>query len=320
MTRAFSWVVLVLALVFPFLPLGDRTAFVQQIVLFVVTAAILALSWDLLARTGQLSLAHAAFFGVGAYSYAITASLGAPHVLAFVLAGAVAGLVSLVLGVVTLRLHGMYFAIATLAFAEVVKTLVNQWAFTGGPQGLLVPPLLGGGFRELYFVGLGVLLVLIAVSVWTQRSRWGFAFTAIRQGELVARVLGVNATRYKLIAFVVSSVFAGLAGVIVSSRVGYLTPPDAFSVGVSVEALVVPIFGGLYTTAGPVLGAFILHVLAEVLKEVLKSVGGQGQGYLIVYGVVLILSILYLPRGLMGLLGRLERSREHRAGRGESRV
>lgn len=315
MTRAWPWLVLALAVIFPFVPLGARTEFVQQIAVFVIAAAVLALSWDVLARTGQLSLAHAAFYGIGAYTYALSAAAGVPVVLALVLAGAMAGLLSLVLGVVTLRLQGMYFAIATLAFSEVIKTLVNQMAFTGGPQGALVPPFLDGSTRTLYFAGLVVLVALVLVSVLTARSRLGYAFTAIRQGELVARVLGVDATRYKLLAFLISSIFAGLAGALVSSRNGYITPPDAFAVSTSVEALVVPIFGGLYTTAGPVLGALILHVLAEVLKEVLKSVGGQGQGYLIVYGVVLILSILYLPRGLMGLFRQIGMSRERRATR-----
>jgi branched-chain amino acid transport system permease protein len=294
-TRAMLATVLLLSLAFPWLPFGERTAFIQQTSLFVLSSAILALSWDFLARTGQLSLAHAAFFGLGAYTFALLSNAGVPQVLAFVAAGVISSATSLLLGAVTLRLHGMYFAIATLAFAEVLKTLVNQLPFTGGAQGLLVPALFGGGFTTLYFVGLGMLLALVVVSERSKRSKLGVASTAIRQGELVARVLGVDATRTKLTAFVISSFFVGLCGAFVAGKTFYLTPPEAFSASVSVTALVIPIFGGLYSTVGPILAAVVLRVLEELLKL------GLPQGYLIGYGVVLVLSILYLPRGLVSL-------------------
>ena len=216
-SRGWGWLLLLLALAFPFIPFGDRTQFVQQIAVFVLSSATLALSWDVLARTGQLSLAHAAFYGLGAYSYALLATAGVPQLLAFLAAGVIAALASVLLGAVTMRLQGMYFAIATLAFAEVIKTIVNQLSFTGGPQGYLVPALLGGDFLSVYYLGLGVLVVLILISSFILRSKLGFAFTAIRQGELVARVLGVDVTRYKLLAFVISSFFVGLTGAFVAS-------------------------------------------------------------------------------------------------------
>ena len=299
-SRAWVWVVLVLALAFPVISFGDRTQFVQQIAVFVLSSATLALSWDVLARTGQLSLAHAAFYGLGAYSFALLATAGVPQMLAFLLAGVIASLASLLLGAVTMRLQGMYFAIATLAFAEVVKTIVNQLNFTGGPQGHLVPALLDGNFVPVYYLGLGVLVLLILISSFILRSKLGFAFTAIRQGELVARVLGVDVTRYKLLAFVISSFFVGLTGAFVAGKTFYITPPSAFDTGVSVVALVMPIFGGLYSSAGPVLAAVILRVLEEVLKLVAPS------AYLIAYGAILVLSILYLPRGILGLLARFK--------------
>jgi branched-chain amino acid transport system permease protein len=286
---------LIFALAFPFLPLGDRTAFIQQISLFVLSSAILALSWDFLARTGQLSLAHAAFFGLGAYTFALLANAGVPQVLAFLAAGIFSSLASLLLGAVTLRLHGMYFAIATLAFAEVLKTIINQLPFTGSSQGLLVPALFGGGFLTLYFVGLGVLLLLVVISEWSKRAKLGYAFTAIRQGELVARVLGVDATRVKLTAFVISSFFVGLVGAYAAGKTFYITPPEAFSTAVSVTALVMPIFGGLYSTGGPIIAAVVLRLLEEGLRLLTP------QGYLIGYGVVLVLSILFLPKGLVSL-------------------
>jgi branched-chain amino acid transport system permease protein len=275
-SRAWIWVVLALALAFPFISFGDRTQFVQQIAVFVLSSATLALSWDVLARTGQLSLAHAAFYGLGAYSFGLLATAGVPQMLAFL------------------------FGIATLAFTEVVKTIVNQLNFTGGPQGYLVPALLDGNFVPLYYLGLGVLVLLILISSFILRSKLGFAFTAIRQGELVARVLGVDVTRYKLLAFVISSFFVGLTGAFVAGKTFYITPPSAFDTGVSVVALVMPIFGGLYSSAGPVLAAVILRVLEEVLKLLAPS------AYLIAYGAILVFSILYLPRGILGLLARFK--------------
>lgn len=221
-------IALAFALAFPFLPLGDRTAFIQQISLFVLSSAILALSWDFLARTGQLSLAHAAFFGLGAYTFALLANAGVPQILAFLAAGVFSSLMSLLLGLVTLRLHGMYFAIATLAFAEVLKTIINQLPFTGSSQGLLVPALFGGGFLALYFVGLVVLLLLVAISEWSKRAKLGYAFSAIRQGELVARVLGVDATRVKLLAFAISSFFVGLVGAYAAGKLFTSLRPKPF--------------------------------------------------------------------------------------------
>ncbi len=295
MLKPLAWVVLALSFAFPFIPFGDRTAFIQQISLFVLSGAVLALSWDFLARTGQLSLAHAAFFGLGAYTFALLANAGVPQPIAFLAAGVFSSLASLLLGAVTLRLHGMYFAIATLSFAEVLKTIINQLPFTGGAQGLLVPALFGGQFLTLYFVGLTMLLVLVVFSEVSKRSKLGFAATAIRQGELVARVLGVNATKVKLQSFVISSFFVGLVGAYAAGKTFYITPPEAFSASVSVTALVMPIFGGLYSTVGPILAAVVLRILEELLRLVLP------QGYLIGYGVILVLSILFLPKGLLSL-------------------
>jgi branched-chain amino acid transport system permease protein len=287
MLKPLAWLVLLFAFAFPFIPFGDRTAFIQQISLFVLSGAVLALSWDFLARTGQLSLAHAAFFGLGAYTFALLANSGVPQALAFLAAGAFSSL--------ALRLHGMYFAIATLSFAEVLKTIVNQLPFTGGSQGLLVPALFGGAFVTLYFLGLIMLLALVVISEVSKRSKLGFAATAIRQGELVARVLGVNSSKIKLQSFVISSFFVGLVGAYAAGKTFYITPPEVFSASVSVTALVMPIFGGLYSTAGPILAAVVLRILEELLRLVLP------QGYLIGYGVILVLSILFLPKGLLSL-------------------
>ncbi|PYE51807.1 branched-chain amino acid ABC transporter permease [Deinococcus yavapaiensis] len=291
----------VLALVFPFLPFGDRAEFLLQIAYFTMVAAILALSWDILARSGQLSLAHAAFYGLGAYSFALfMTKLSFSWIPAMLLAGVVASLCSLVLGAVTLRLSGMYFAIATLAFTEVVRTVIQNLpeSFAGGANGLLVPAILGGNSRAQFYAAFAVLVVTVLASLWVRFSRLNYAFAAIRQGEEVARVLGVNVVRFKLLAFAVSSFLAALAGVLFAGKTFFISPGDTFSLATSIAPLTTSIFGGLYTTLGPVLGATVLRVAEEGLHTYVKN------GYLIVYGLVLMASILFMPKGLMGLFGR----------------
>lgn len=282
----------------PFLPLGVWRAFLLDAGLFVLLYTALALSWDLVARTGQLSLAHGAFFGLGAYG----AGLLVPHLgtlPGLVLGSLLAGLGALVLGSVTLRLHGLYFAIASLAFSEVLRTLALKLPFTGGPIGLPVPPPFGGASPwAAYYLALAVFLLALALSLWAEWSPFRLAQAACRQSEAVARVLGVRVVRVKLWSLFLGSVVAGLAGGVYGMKTLFLSPYDAFSLARAVEALVIPIFGGLYTTLGPLVGGVVLVSLEQALRLWIK------EGYLVVYGAILILVILFLPRGLVGVLGR----------------
>jgi branched-chain amino acid transport system permease protein len=291
---------LLLALVLPGLPLGQWRAFLLDAALFAFLVSSLALAWDMLARTGQLSLAHGAFFGLGAYAAALSApELGT--IPALLVGGGLAALSSLLLGFATLRLHGMYFAIATLAFNEVMRTLVLKAEFTGGPIGLPVqPPFEGAYTLGAYYLAVAVLFICTVVSLLFSRSRLNYAMTATRQGEAVARVLGVPVVQVKLMVFMISAFLAGLAGGVYAMKTMFLTPHDAFGLVRAVEALLIPIFGGLYTTAGPLLGGLIIVSLETWLRF---NVGGGG-GHLVVYGVVLVLTILFLPRGLIGLFAR----------------
>ena len=282
----------------PFLPLGVWRAFLLDAGLFVLLYTALALSWDLVARTGQLSLAHGAFFGLGAYG----AGLLVPHLgtlPGLVLGSLLAGLGALVLGSVTLRLHGLYFAIASLAFSEVLRTLALKLPFTGGPIGLPVPPSFGGASPwAAYYLALAVFLLALALSLWAEWSPFRLAQAACRQSEAVARVLGVQVVRVKLWSLFLGSVVAGLAGGVYGMKTLFLSPYDAFSLARAVEALVISIFGGLYTTLGPLVGGVVLVSLEQALRLWIK------EGYLVVYGAILILVILFLPRGLVGVLGR----------------
>lgn len=275
-----------------------------QLAINVLMFAVLSLSWDILARTGQLSLAHAAFYGLGAYTSALlTTAARVPIPLGMLVGGLLAVLAAVALGVLTLRLRGIYFAIGTLAFSETLRVITKQLRFTGGASGVVAPPLLGGSLPGQYLVILGVLALTVLVSSLINRSRWHFAFTAIRTNEEVAGAMGVDVVRFKVLAFAISAFFAGLTGAFYAHVFLFINPFEVFSLAVSVAALVAPIFGGLYSTVGPLLGAVALRAGEEVLRATVRS------GYLIIYGLILAAVILYMPRGLVGLWAALRTRR-----------
>jgi len=290
-----------------------------------LSLAVLALTWDMLARTGQLSLAHAAFYGAGAYTTALMLRhLDLPMWVGIPAGGVAAAVLALLLGSLTLRLRAIYFAIATLAFAEVLKAVAQQapTAFAGGNAGMNVAPLFRPVFvagqmerwevaylrnEAYFFVYAGLLALTVLVSIALQRSRLRHAFTAIRTNEDVAGVMGVRPARIKLLAFMLSSAGVGMLGAVEAHRIGSVLPDQSFSVATTVLALVTPIFGGLYTTLGPIVGALGLSSVQELLKRTFSD------GYLIGYGVVLVLTILFMPRGVVGTLGYAWR--KHGSGR-----
>ncbi len=335
--RTFPWDVFGLALLIvaaAFTPDLLRAFFERASVSYLSIAinalslAVLALSWDMLARTGQLSLAHAAFYGAGAYTTALMLRhLDLPMWLGIPAGGVVAVLFALLLGSLTLRLRAIYFAIATLAFAEVLKSVVHHapTSFAGGNAGMNVAPLFRPVFdaarmerweiaylrNEAYFyVYAGLLVLTVLVSIALQRSRLRHAFTAIRTNEDVAGVMGVRPARMKLLAFMLSAGGVGMLGAVEAHRIGSVLPDQSFSVATTVLALVTPIFGGLYTTLGPIVGALGLSSVQELLKRTFND------GYLIGYGVVLVLTILFMPRGVVGTIGNAWRKR----GSGPSRA
>ena len=276
---------------------GDRyLMFLANVMLMFMT---LALSWDIVARTGQLSLAHGAFFGLGAYGVAIAyRSWHVPPLAGIVLAAALAGIVAIGLGVVTLRLRGIYFAIATLAFAEVLRTVALQLPdLTGGTVGIAMPPLFDGDRMLSYYLIGAIFVLTLAASIWVRRSRLQYAITAIRANEAVAAVMGVSVVRTKVALFAISATLAGLAGAFYMPFITHTDPADAFDISRSVAALVFPIFGGLYTTVGPILGTLLLRSL----EEYLRVTPPWKDGYQVVYGLVIVIAVLFMPRGIVGL-------------------
>lgn len=300
MNRSFSWkkgffllFLILFALGFPRLV----DAYFLHLAVTFFLAMILASSWDILARTGQVSVGQAGLFGIGAYTAAILFNrIHLSPVLGMVAGAMVSVLVAALLGYLTLRLRGIYFSITTIAFAEALSVIwLMTPGFTGGAMGLSTPPLFGGDRQQAYYLILGILALTVAAVWLIQSTRLNFAFTAIRENEEVANVMGINPTRYKVLAFMVSAFFTGFAGGFYSHYNTYIIPYEVFGLGISIACLVMPIFGGLYTITGPILGTIIVKVIEEYLRVTVSY------GHQIAYGLILVLVVLFMPEGVVGL-------------------
>ncbi len=277
-------------------------------VMLTLYAALLAQAWNLLGGYGgQFSFGHALFFGCGAYVQAIAQLQGGLNAwVALALAVVVAGAVGLFVGALTFRygLKGSYFALVTLAFAEVFRILAVSVEFTGGGVGLMLPlqesaTNLQFGSRKGYIgVVLGFVVAALLVTAWLRHSRFGAQLQAVRDNEDAARAVGVDPYRTKLGAITLSGAFMGAAGAFYLQVFQYIDPSIAFGPHVSVEALVGAIVGGMGTLWGPVLGAFVLHLLADLTRNLFGQLPGLN---MVIYGTVLVLIVMFLPRGLSGL-------------------
>ena len=272
----------------------------MHMMILVLIYVVIATSWNILVWTHQISLGHAAFFGIGAYTGALIYNAWRlPPYLDMLLGGIFASLSAVVLGVICLRMAPWALAIATLAFAEAMKVLVIMLpGLTEGAEGVGIPPLFGGGEAartKAYYLIFGIACLSVLLAYTLKRSKLYYAFTAIHDDEDAANMLGINPTKYKVVAFTLSAFFVGIVGSFYAHYIAYIDPHAAFNIHISVEAQIMPLMGGLYTVAGPVVGAFILTLLGEYLRITIKT------GYLIVYGIILVVVIFYLPQGLIGL-------------------
>ncbi|MDY7579475.1 branched-chain amino acid ABC transporter permease [Herbaspirillum sp. RTI4] len=266
--------------------------------------AMLALSIYVTLSCGLLSLANAAFMGIGAYTASlITMEAGLPFPVALAAGGALPALVALVIGMPTLRLSGVYLAMATLGFGEVVRVVVLNMGITGGPMGLNgIPPL-----TEWWHIVL-LLGVTLAFLARLRRSKVGRAFEAIKEDEVAARLMGVNVAGYKLLAFVIGAAIAGVAGGL-NAHYTFTIGANNYAFENAVDILTMAVFGGTGNLIGPTLGAAILTLLPEALR--------QFQGLrLAANGLILVLVVLYLPKGIWDP----RRLRDWRARRADRKV
>lgn len=264
--------------------------------------ALLALSIYLTLACGQLSLANAAFMGIGAYVGAVlTIEAGWPFWAAIAAAVVVPMLVAVLVGLPSLRLRGVFLAIATLGLGEILRVVIVNLDATGGAEGISSIPVKTQDWQ------LALALLVALYLTWRLRgSRMGYAFEAIREDETVARTMGIDTTRYKLIAFVLSAALAGLAGVLKAHLFRAITPGD-YGFVQAVDILTFAVVGGSTAFVGPVLGAILLTALPELLRSnLLRGVANIEAGWqtLLLNGVILLLVILFLPNGLISLFTR----------------
>jgi branched-chain amino acid transport system permease protein len=297
-----------------------RSDFWLGFLITVLLFAAMGMAWNILGGyAGQFSFGHAAFFGTGAYTAAVLHIGFGLNPWAGVAAAALAGaLVALIVGYLSFRygLRGSYFALITLAFAEVLRILANSVEFTGGGVGLYVPLKIGAanlqfqGKTGYYYIALGFAVLSLAVGWVLERSRLGAQMMAIRENEEAAQALGVDTLTCKLKAIVISGALTGVGGAFYAHYYLYIDPGIAYGPGVSVEILLVPIIGGLGTLFGPLLGSAVLHGAGELARRLMGEAPGLN---LIFYGVLLIVMVRFMPDGLMGLVWRLRRRPERLA-------
>lgn len=298
------------AIAVPFL---TDNMFIVNLLVLMLVSVIFASAWNLLAYSGQGSLGHAAFLGIGAYaSTLIAAGSGIPPLVTIFLGGAIAAFIGILIGLTCVRLKEWFLAMVTFGFAIIVQTLtVSVLApLSGGWDGIasarLISPSLPGYQLVEYYAVLGITIASIAAVWYIMRSRVGLAFLAIRENELEARAAGIDPVRYRLLAFALSAYLAGVAGAVEIHHIGYLTP-ELYGVENSFWPITYVMLGGLGTLAGPVVGTVVLTIIWEGLKAT-----GMTFGRYVIIGIILILTIIFLPRGLVSLPEKVQELRGRR--------
>ena len=269
--------------------LGRIDSYYNGILILVMINVILAVSLNLInGITGQFSIGHAGFMAVGAYTSALLSLyLRWPFAAALAAGMAASAVMGLLVGIPTLRLRGDYLAIATLGFGEIIRVVIVNLGITGGPRGLPgIPP------STTFFVAEGLAALTILVIANLINSAQGRAMLAVREDEIAAETMGVNATRYKVTAFAVGAAFAGLAGGLYAHYMMFIDP-KSFGFLKSFEVLAMVVLGGLGSITGSVLAAGVLTYLPELLRQF-------SEWRMVVYSVLLIVMMLVRPQGLLG--------------------
>ena len=283
---------------------------------------VLSTAWNILGGyTGYINFGTGAFFAIGAYSSAVLHKLPAllktfdilipavPLPLMIVVGGIVSGIVGLGTGYLTLRLRGVFFAIATLALSVVVQTLIVNWDYVGGSRGIYIirpaqAPLGGGYIQYLYTLMMALSVISVCIARWIERSRLGLGFAAIRDDELAAEAGGVPTLRLKLIATTLSGTLMGMAGAPLPYYVTYLDPGSSFNLAYAVNSVAMPVIGGMTSWVGPIIGAVILGTIQQLATVTISSALN-----LLIVGVLLILFVIIAPNGIMGLISARQRRR-----------
>jgi branched-chain amino acid transport system permease protein len=303
--------VLAAVLAFPLLFPGP---FPLHVMIMTFLFATLGVAWNVMGGyAGMFSFGQAAFFGIGAYTSSwLYLTYGLSPWLGLLAGGVVAALTAAAIGFPCSKLRGHYFAIASIAFAEIVRIHFNNWKLIGAAEGLSLPMVkqgflvafqFPGSKAPCYYVALALLLVALAACRLVARSRMGYYFRAIKESHELAQVLGISFVRWRLVAIAIAAFFSAAAGTLYAQYVLYLDPESVLVLSISVQVVLVAMLGGAGTVLGPVVGAAILVPLSEVTRV---KLGARGTGVdMLVYGALITIISVYQPKGVWGLVARL---------------
>lgn len=287
--------VCVLSFLVPFL----AGAYLVHVLTSIMIFLSLGLSWDMMLRTGQLSFGIAGFFGLGAYASIIAVDDFSVHpLLSILVAAAFSALVALGLGWIVLRLREIYFAITTLALSSVFMIFARNLSnITGGSAGkVLYQSIFNGDPIKIYWLVLSVTLFVVFISELFERTRIRFAISSIRNDEITAKCSGVNIFKYLLFVFILTSAIQGAMGALYAQQYAFVEPESTFSANFLLLPMSMALVGGIYSTVGPIIGALTLGLASEYLKLVMPY------GHLVIYGLILIITIMFMPKGIYGTL------------------
>ncbi len=275
---------------------GILSPFLIQFLINLFMLAALAESWNIIGGfTGYASFGNVAFFGIGAYTTGVLLTrVGAPFALALPAGGLLATVFAAVVGLPILRLKGHYFAIATLGVAETMREVVYNVEFTGAGTGLVMPIIRSP--LPFFYLMLAILAAVTLLNWWLSESRFGYGLIAIREDEDAAAVMGINTPLYKTIAFAMSGLFAGLAGGVYAYWITFIDPDAVFKVIITVQMIIMAVFGGAGTVLGPLLGALVMASVSEWLSTHLVTLAE------LFNGLIVILVVIFMPKGLSDLI------------------
>jgi branched-chain amino acid transport system permease protein len=305
-------------------PLLTRDGFFLDSIILILVWGSLSAAWNVAGGyAGQASIGHASFFGIGAYSAALVTTRFQQSPWLGMVIGVVISLgAGYVIGYLSNRLKGPYFALSTIAFSQVLLIVASRWrGLTSGSEGIPVPfrPgfwTLGLGHVAWVYVALAVAILYYLVQVWLERSRFGYQLAGVREDEDAAEALGIASRRAKVIAVTLSAALTSIVGTLWAQYIGFVDPFYVFSVPLSVRFALNAIIGGVGTAIGPYLGSIFITSLETYLRATAPKLFGAGTGftgiYLILYGAVLIVAVRFAPDGLAGIAARL-RARSVRA-------
>jgi branched-chain amino acid transport system permease protein len=295
-------------------PLVVRDQFFLDSLILILLWGSLSAAWNVAAGyAGQVSLGHAAFFGIGAYSAALLSARFGQSAWLGMLVGVILSVgAGLIIGYLSNRLRGPYFALSTIAFSQVLLILASRWrGLTAGSEGIPVPfrpgfATLGLSHTAWAYLALGVALAYYLVQVWLEGSRLGFQFAGVREDEDAAEALGIASRRLKVLAIALSAALTSVGGTLWAQYVGFVDPFYVFSVDLSVRFALMSIVGGMGTALGPFLGSSLITALESYLRATFSGMKTGFAGiYLVIYGTMLILVVRFAPDGLAGIAARV---------------